>query len=84
MIRPRLERYRKYFLNHFDNYVLAAEFDLKKNLVVYATPYQDFDEIVIEICEGLVDTVDFSDHVLLYLYPFGSNKYIKIAINPTN
>ena len=81
MIRPRLERYRKQFLYHFEDHVLAAYFDAQQHLVVYATPYQNFDEIVMEICEGLIDTVDFSDRLLLYIYPFGSNVYIKIGIN---
>ncbi|TKC09885.1 hypothetical protein FA048_06630 [Pedobacter polaris] len=84
MIRPRLERYRKHFLNHFEDYIIAAEFDAGQNLIVYATPYQNFDEIIMEICEGLVDTVDFPDHLFLYLYSFGNNEYIKIAINPIN
>ncbi len=81
MNRPRLERYRTQFLNYFQDYVLAAEFDAQANLVVYATPYQNFDEVVVEVCEGLLDTVDFPDQLYLYLYPFGSNQYVKIGIN---
>ena len=81
MTRPRLERYRKTFLSYFDDYVLAADFDVQQNLVVYTTPYRNFDEVIIEVCEGLIDTVDFSDHLFVYLYPFGSNQYVRIGIN---
>jgi hypothetical protein len=84
MTRPRLERYRKQFLDYFEDHVIAAEFDDNLQLIVYANPYRNFDETVMEICEGLFDTVNFNDHLYLYLYPFGKNQYIRIAINPTN
>jgi hypothetical protein len=81
MTRPRLERYRRTFLSYFNDHVLAAEFDEQQNLIVYATPYYDFDKVIIEVCAGLMETVDFSDHLFLHLYPFGSNHYVKIGIN---
>jgi len=84
MIRPRLERYRKYFIDYFEDFVIAAEFDESQQLIVYANPYREFDQTVMEICEGLFDTVDFPDRLLLYLYPFGRNEYIRIAVNPIN
>ena len=82
MIRPRLERYKKHFVQYFQQQVIAAEFDPQEHLVVYANPYLDFEQLTLEICEGLFDTVDFPDHLVMHLYPFGANHYVRIAINP--
>ena len=84
MIRPRLERYKKHFLQYFEQQVIAAEFDLGEHLVVYANPYLDFEQLTTQICEGLFHTVDFPDQLEMHLYPFGHNQYVKIAINPIN
>ena len=84
MTRPRLERYRKHFIHYFEEYIIAAEFNESQQLIVYTNPYKEFDHTVMEICEGLLDTVDFPDHLSLYVYPFGRNECIRIAINPIN
>ena len=83
MTRPRLERYRQHFLDHFDDYIMVAEFDKDQHLIVYANPYINFEETIMQVCEGLFDTVDFPDHLNLHLYSFGSNEFIRIVINPS-
>ena len=84
MIRPRLLRYKKNFENYFHQEVIAAEFDPQQHLVVYANPYLDFEQLTLQICEGLFDTVDFPDQLIMHIYPFGGNQYVRIAINPIN
>ena len=81
MTRPILERFRQEFVSYFEDYVIAAEFDHSENLVVFTNPYIRFDEVVIQICEGLFETLSFQQKFALYLFPFGSNGYIKLSVN---
>ena len=81
MTRRQLEIFREEFLMYYEDYILIADFDQQENLVVYSTPYLNFDEVIVYVCESLLDTVDFEDHLAIYLYQFGKNDCIRIAIN---
>jgi len=81
MTIQQLEHYKSSFATHFQDYILIADLDSGHNLIAYATPYCNFEEIVMEVCEGLPDTIDFNDHLSIYLYQFGRNEYVRIGIN---
>lgn len=49
-----------------------------------SSPYLDFEQLALQICEGLFDTVDFPDQLIMHLYPSGGNQYLGIAISPIN
>lgn len=81
IIRPVFEKFRQHFLFYFEGDVLTAEFDNDQNLIVFANPYVDYSDLVINICEKVAELVYFRQRLLLYLYPFGNNDCLSIRIN---
>jgi len=81
MTRPHFEQFRKALLDYFQGDVIVAEFDNWDNLILFANPYQNFEELAINVCDNILETVYFSQHLELRLYPFGTNEYLKISIN---
>jgi len=79
--RPIFENFRKAFLDYFDQEVISADFDEQQNLIVFVSPYLNFEEIIMNICDNILETVYFRQQLQLHLYPFGSNEGVKISIN---
>ena len=79
--RPVFEKFRQDFLAYFKDDVISAEFDSWQQLIVLVNPYRDFEEIVMQICENILETVYFRQHLELYIFPFGSNESVKLKIN---
>jgi len=79
--RPIFENFRTVFLDYFKEEVLTAEFDAAQQLIVFTNPFFAFDELVMNICDNILETVYFHQHLELHLYPFGSNECFKISIN---
>ena len=79
--RPIFEKFRQDFLAYFNGDVISAEFDNWQQLIVFVNPYLDFAELVMHICESILEIVYFRQHLELHIYPFGNNEAVRISIN---
>ncbi len=81
MTSQQLDTFKREFINYYENDILIADFDQQGHLIAFAKPFLDFDEVIVNVCEGMLDIVDFKQHLEVRLYPFGSNEFVEIGIN---
>lgn len=81
MTSEQLDLFKMVFVNHYENEILIADFNDQGHLVAFANPYLDFDEVIVSVCEGMLDIVDFTQHLEIRLYQFGTNEFIEIGVN---
>jgi uncharacterized glyoxalase superfamily protein PhnB len=81
MTKEKLELFLEKFIDYHNDNVMHAELDPDDNLIIFASPYRDFDETTFELCDRLLDTVDFREQLKVKLYHFGSNEFVEIWIN---
>ncbi|MFD0941523.1 hypothetical protein [Pedobacter boryungensis] len=70
------------FLDYFGEHTIATDFDHEGRLIVFSNPYLEFDKLVVNICENLVNIFHYHDHMEIVVYPFGNNNCVLISINP--
>ncbi len=81
MIAKPLENFRKEFLDFYKGYVLTADFDKQGKLIIFTNPYLDFENVIYDMCDMMLDTVNFREHLVIQLYPFGKNEYVSVSVN---
>jgi len=81
MTTAQLEKFRTEFLEYYSEQLLNAEIDENQNLIAYVRPDLDFDQTVAYLSDSILDTVDFEEHLDVYVYLYGSNQFEQLGIN---
>lgn len=76
-----LESFRNEILTYYQDYLLMADFTAHGKLVLLAKPFIDFHQIIVDLCDNMIDIVDFKEHLDVHLYQFGKNELVEITIN---
>jgi hypothetical protein len=67
MTGAQLQRFKNEFLEYYCDMLLSAEIDQNKNLIVFVRPDLDFDETITYLTDSILDTVDFEEHLNVYV-----------------
>lgn len=78
---PQLERFQKEFLSYYGDAIILTDFDEHGNFIALANPYRDFNELVMYVCDSILDTIYFDKNIHVHLRPFGVNSYVSISIH---
>ncbi|MGV3547451.1 MAG: hypothetical protein ACO1N4_10330 [Pedobacter sp.] len=76
-----LETFRTELLTYYQDYLLMADFTANGKLLLLAKPFVDFHQIIMDLCDNMIDMVHFREHLDVHLYQFGKNELVEIAIN---
>lgn len=76
-----LEYFRNELLTYYPDYLLHADFTDSGKLLLLAKPFVDLDLIMQELCDEMVELINFKQHLQIYLYRFGDNQLIELSIN---
>jgi len=81
MMAEYLEYFRNELLNYYPDYLLHAEFTDNGKLLLLAKPFVDLDTVMQDLCDDIVEMINFNEHLDIHLYKFGENELIEISVN---
>lgn len=80
-MNTQIEDFKRAIFFYFNDWLLLAELTTHSELLLLVKPFLSLTQVMAEICDNLVDMVEFNQPLTIKLIQFGNNEIISLSIN---